>query len=162
MVGSVTANPVILYLLVIAYQLYLAIGSYDSSDTSLLSLSINSCSMGTRLSFQLYHLFTPLYGLMTSRYRRGDAVTPAPGEKDFHLHDYQVVKVQFLSFPCHPSLSFCSFRMNESHTLPINKLKGILVSLSLFAFAGIATNRSRDYNSTSISSGMPSPTVYTI
>ena len=44
-------------------------------------------------------------------------------------------------------------------TLPINKLKGILVSLSLFAFAGIATNRSRDYNSTSVSSGMPSPTV---
>jgi hypothetical protein len=23
-----------------------------------------------------YHLFTPLYGLRTSRYRRGDAVTP--------------------------------------------------------------------------------------
>ena len=89
----------------------------DSSDTSLLSLSIDSCSMGTRLSFQLYHLFAPLYGLMTSRYRRGDAVTPAPGEKDLHLHDYQVVKVRISIFPCHPSLRINSFRMNESHPL---------------------------------------------
>jgi hypothetical protein len=28
---------------------------------------------------------------MASRYRKGNAFTPAPGEKGFHLHDYQVV-----------------------------------------------------------------------
>lgn len=31
-----------------------------------------------------YHLFIPLYGLRTSRYRRDDAVTPASGERDLH------------------------------------------------------------------------------
>ncbi|MEO1761415.1 MAG: hypothetical protein AAFR83_05445 [Cyanobacteria bacterium J06629_18] len=30
---------------------------------------------------------------MTSRYRRGDAVTPTPREKDLHLHGYQVVRI---------------------------------------------------------------------
>ncbi len=64
-----------------------------------------------------YRLFTPLYGLMASRYRRGDAVTPAPGERDLHPHDYQVVKV--VTLPAVPE--FVSFRLNESHHPPSNK-----------------------------------------
>ena len=79
--------------------------------------------MGTSLGCQLYHLFTPLYGLMASRYRRGDALTPAPGEKDFHLHGYQVVKV--LTKPSVPEHCY-SFGMNESHTLPAPVGTGIL------------------------------------
>ncbi|WP_226592137.1 hypothetical protein [Microseira wollei] len=75
---------------------------------------MSSCSMGTGLGYQLYHLFTPLYGLMASRYLWGNALTPAPGEKDFHLHGYQVVKV--LTLPSVPEYCY-SFRMNESHTL---------------------------------------------
>jgi hypothetical protein len=47
-----------------------------------------------------YRLFTPLYGLRTSRCRRGDAVTAAPAGRDFHPHDYQVVKV--LTLPSVP------------------------------------------------------------
>ena len=39
-----------------------------------------------------YRLFAPLYGLMASRYRRGDAVTPASGERDLHPHKEQVVR----------------------------------------------------------------------
>jgi hypothetical protein len=40
--------------------------------------------------------------LMASRYRRGDAVTLAPRERDLHPHRYQVVKVLI---PSHPSLN---------------------------------------------------------
>jgi hypothetical protein len=47
--------------------------------------------MGTSLGYQLNHLFTLLYGLMASRYRKGNAFTPALGEEDLHLHAYQVV-----------------------------------------------------------------------
>jgi len=56
-----------------------------------------------------YRLFSPLYGLMASRYRRGDAVTTAPVGRDFHPHGCQVVKVRLgllpLSEPCQSSLS---------------------------------------------------------
>jgi hypothetical protein len=52
--------------------------------------------MGTSLGYQLNHLFTLLHGLMTSRYREGNAFTPAPGEEDLHLHDYQVVRIGIL------------------------------------------------------------------
>ncbi|MFS0520145.1 hypothetical protein ACEYW6_36435 [Nostoc sp. UIC 10607] len=37
------------------------------------------------LGCQLFLLFIPLYGLMASRYRRDDAVTVAPTERDFSL-----------------------------------------------------------------------------
>jgi hypothetical protein len=47
--------------------------------------------MGTSLGYQLNHLFTLLYGLMASRYRKGNAFTPALREEDLHLHAYQVV-----------------------------------------------------------------------
>jgi len=53
---------------------------------------------------------------MASRYRRGDAVTSTPGEKDFHLHGYTVVSFPPLSFklPAVPEY-YCSLRLNESH-----------------------------------------------
>jgi hypothetical protein len=57
---------------------------------------MSSCLMGTSLGCQLNHLLTPLYGLMTSRYRRGNAFTPAPGEKGFHLHGYKIVRIGIL------------------------------------------------------------------
>ncbi|MEH2390159.1 MAG: hypothetical protein V7K21_00300 [Nostoc sp.] len=50
---------------------------------SLLSLFIGSSSKGTSLGYQFYLLFIPLYGLLASRYRRDDAVTVAPTERDF-------------------------------------------------------------------------------
>jgi hypothetical protein len=66
-----------------------------------------------QMRLPVLRLLIPLYGLKTTRYRRDHAVTPALGEKDLHLHDDSVVKVQTLpSVPeyCYP------FRMNESHT----------------------------------------------
>ena len=59
-----------------------------------------------------YRLLIPLYGLMTSRYRRDHAVTPALGERDLHPHNDQVVEVQ--TSPSVPEYCY-SFRMNESH-----------------------------------------------
>ncbi|CAN5270568.1 hypothetical protein BH09BAC4_BH09BAC4_07270 [soil metagenome] len=85
----------------------------DSSHTPSLSLSIVSCSTGIPGWVPSYRLFTPLYGLRTSRYRRGDAVTPASGERDSHPHEYLVVKG--VSPLCHPSLISQSIRVNESH-----------------------------------------------
>ena len=38
---------------------------------------------GNRLRLLVLLHLTPLYGLMASRYRRGDAVTAAPAERDF-------------------------------------------------------------------------------
>ena len=35
----------------------------------------------------LIGLYDGFYGLMTSRYRRGDAVTPASGERNLHPHE---------------------------------------------------------------------------
>ena len=58
------------------------VGNNDGSDTSLLSLLMGSCSMGTGLGFQWSHLFPPLYGLMASRYRRGDAYTAVLAGRD--------------------------------------------------------------------------------
>jgi hypothetical protein len=57
---------------------------------------MSSCLMETSLGCQLNHLFTLLYGLRTSRYRKGNAFTPAPGEKDLHLHDYKIVRIGIL------------------------------------------------------------------
>jgi len=49
--------------------------------------------MVTRLGFQCCHLFIPLFGLRTSRYRRDDAFTPAPGGWVFHPYGYLVIMV---------------------------------------------------------------------
>jgi hypothetical protein len=46
-----------------------------------------------------------------------------------------------------------------SLTLPMRRTQGILASSSLLAVAGLATNRSRGYNSTSVTLGMPSPSL---
>lgn len=56
--------------------------------------------MVTGLGFQHCHLFAPLLGLMASRYRGGDAFTPAPGGRVLHPHGHLVVKVlmAFASF----------------------------------------------------------------
>jgi hypothetical protein len=51
---------------------------------------------GHQMRLPACRLFTPLYRLRTSRYCRGDAVTPALGERDLHPHGNQVVKVQTL------------------------------------------------------------------
>lgn len=95
--------------------------------TSSLSLSIACCSTGIPGWVPGYRLFAPLYGgptyrLRTSRYRRGDAVTPASGERDSHPHEYPVVKG--VSPLCHPSLISQSFRVNESHKWAYIKLHG--------------------------------------
>ena len=47
----------------------------------------------TRLGFQYCHLSSPLYGLKTTRYRRGSAVTPAPGGRVSHPHGLSVIMV---------------------------------------------------------------------
>jgi hypothetical protein len=47
----------------------------------------------TGLGFQCYHLFAPLHGLKTTRYRGGDAVTPAPGGRVLHPHGLSVILV---------------------------------------------------------------------
>ena len=48
---------------------------HDTSTTSSLALSIDSCLAGLPDKASSYRLFISLYGLMTSRYRRDDAVT---------------------------------------------------------------------------------------
>ena len=74
--------------------------------------------MGTELGFQHCHLFTPLLGLMASRYRGGDAFTPAPGGRVLHPHGHSVIMVlmAYASFtkPVIPK-HFYLFRQNESH-----------------------------------------------
>lgn len=74
--------------------------------------------MGTRLGFQYCHLFTPLLGLRTSRYRGGDAFTPAPGGRVLHPHGHSVIMVlmAYTSFtkPAIPKYYYL-FQQNESH-----------------------------------------------
>ena len=70
---------------------------HDGSGTSLLSLFIGSCSKGTSLGCQLFLLFIPLYGLMANRYRRDDAVTVAPTERDFSLIGITLMVIQLSS-----------------------------------------------------------------
>ena len=65
-----------------------------------------------------YRLFTPLYGLMASRYRRGDAVTTALVGRDFHPHGYSVTRLfEFLPplFLASYPQAFRLFQLNESH-----------------------------------------------
>ncbi len=50
---------------------------------------------------------------MASRYRRGDAVTPASGERDLHPHKKQVVKAGLRLFAVNPGPR--AFLTNESH-----------------------------------------------
>jgi hypothetical protein len=74
--------------------------------------------MVTRLGFQYCHLFTPLPGLMASRYRGGDAFTPAPGGRVLHPHGRSVVMVlmAYASLAKPAILKyFYSFWQNESH-----------------------------------------------
>ena len=42
-------------------------------------------------------LFSPLSGLMVSRYRRGDAVTSTPEEQELPLHGDEVIKDRMIS-----------------------------------------------------------------
>ena len=51
---------------------------------------------------------------MASRYRRGDAVTPASGERDLHPHEKQVVKQDCPCFAVNPGSK--AFLTNESHS----------------------------------------------
>ena len=50
------------------------------------------------------HLFSPLCGLMVSRYRRGEAFTSTLEGQELHLHENEVVEEQLLFAP-YPSLS---------------------------------------------------------
>ncbi|MEP0830672.1 hypothetical protein NDI48_05555, partial [Microcoleus sp. AS-A8] len=69
---------------------------------------------------QYCHLFTPLLGLMTSRFRGGDAFTPAPGGRVLHPHGHSVIMVLMAcaSFTKSviPKYGYL-FRRNESHLL---------------------------------------------
>jgi hypothetical protein len=51
------------------------------------------CLMGFECGFTHYHRLTPLYGLMTSRYRGGYAFTCTLQGWEFNPQDFQVVKV---------------------------------------------------------------------
>jgi hypothetical protein len=53
----------------------------------------------------------------------------APGERDLHPHDDQVVEV--LSSPSVPEYRY-SFRMNESHTFPVSGYKKFRFETSNF------------------------------
>jgi hypothetical protein len=72
----------------------------------------------TELGFQHCHLSSPLYGLTTIRYRRGSAVTPAPGGRGLHPHSHLVVMILMafasITKPVIPKY-FYLFRQNESH-----------------------------------------------
>jgi len=48
---------------------------------------------------------------MTSRYRRGDAVTSAPEGEDFHFHGRTVVKRHLLrgNYICQPFLGIAAY-----------------------------------------------------
>jgi len=59
-------------------------------------------------------LFSPLCGLMVSRYRRGDAFTSTPEGQEFHLHGDEVVEDRLISAPYPPlSLRDGSFRETD-------------------------------------------------
>ena len=49
-------------------------------------------------------LFSPLLGLMVSRYPRGDAFTSTPERQELHLHEDEVIKDRVISapYPPHP------------------------------------------------------------
>ena len=50
------------------------------------------------------HLFSPLCGVMVSRYRRGEAFTSTREGQELHLHEDEVVEDRLLFAP-YPSLS---------------------------------------------------------
>jgi hypothetical protein len=53
---------------------------------------------GYQLRLPVFNLlFIPLYGLMASRYRRDDAVTVAPTERDFSLIGVTLMVIQLSS-----------------------------------------------------------------
>ena len=59
-------------------------------------------------------LFSPLLGLMVSRYPRGDAFTSTPEGQELHLHGEEVVRDQLISAPYPPQpLRGCSFRETD-------------------------------------------------
>ena len=47
-------------------------------------------------------LFSPLYGLRVSRYRRGEAFTSTPERQELHLHEEKVVEDRLISAPYPP------------------------------------------------------------
>jgi hypothetical protein len=71
-----------------------------------------------RMRLPVYCLFTPLYGLRTSRSVGVMLLLLALRERDLHPHDDSVIEV--LSSPSVPE-GDASFRMNESHTVPITR-----------------------------------------
>jgi hypothetical protein len=59
-------------------------------------------------------LFSPLLGLMVSRYPRGDAVTSTPEGQEWHRHGDEVVEDRLLYAPYPPQpLGGCRFRETD-------------------------------------------------
>jgi len=65
-------------------------------------------------------LFSPLCGLMVSRYRRGDAFTSTPEGQEWHLHGEQVVEDRLIFAPS-PSRSLRDgdFRETDRTSMPL-------------------------------------------
>jgi len=59
-------------------------------------------------------LFSPLLGLMVSRYPRGDAFTSTPEGQELHLHEDEVIRDHMISAPYPPQpLRGCRFRETD-------------------------------------------------
>src|SRR5712691_2241494 len=76
----------------------------DDSDVGSCACPYTALLVGIPSRTLRDRLFSPLCGLMVSRYRRGDAFTSTPEGQELHLHGDEVVEDRLISAP-YPLLS---------------------------------------------------------